>query len=164
MSNHVDYKINVKHIVEARGKRWALWGRVWSGWKDTPNPGVGSVHLPCLFLCHISLPRWWFGYRTRVEIWAKGLANGKCPGQEDTLKLLERQDKYTRLIAVACSSPAKQPWVPAMSLQRTHEPEWASISVWLNYGLMNIGCSCICSTPRILAPHRTHAYLYITSM
>lgn len=47
-------------------------------------------------------------------------------------------------------------------LQGTHKSEWVPTPVWLNYGLMDVDCSCICSTPRILVPHRTHAYLCVT--
>ena len=136
------------------------------GRTTAPNRGAGSVHLPTSPSTTSTfplgdLPRSWFGYRMRVEVWAKGLPSGKSPAKNtqtvgETAQVHQHNSCSLQLTCWAGLSFSHE------VLQGAHKSEWVSINVWLNYGLMDIDCSCICSTPRTSEPHRTHAYLCVT--
>lgn len=134
------YKINLKHTVRSKGERLALWARIWTLSKSW---GRLCSSVPSLSLCHISLPHWWFGYRARVEVQAKGPADGKALAENTHLLDLQRyRDKYTRPLAVTCQLAywtALESWPGAG--RRHMEPEWVSLTCgWIMASWLLFAC------------------------
>ena len=120
----MDYRIIVKHIKEARRKRWALGCRViraegpqhqTMGWAVFICPPHPLPHQPSplgTFPTDGSVTGWELRFELRGSPVESPLPR--------THKLLERQHKYISTIAVACSSPAEQAWVSAVRFCRGH--------------------------------------------
>lgn len=155
----------IENTVRRKRNLLELRDRVWVGWKDHSTWILRyAVFMSPVFLSyHISLPHWWFSYRTRVEVWAQGPTNRKCPGQEHTLTLLERcRDKYTRPIA-SCSLPINLLSINELQPRagREHmEPEWvSSVYNWIMASWILITFVYLVH-PEYWVPYRSLGYIY----
>lgn len=141
---------------------------VWSGWKDhTAEPWAGAVFI-CLTspsatstfpLGTFPADGWVPGWELRFELRGSPVESALPKNTQivgETAQVRQPNSCSLQFTCWAGLSFSRE------VLQGTHKSEWVSTPVWLNYGLVDIDCSCICSTPRILVPHRTHAYLCVT--
>lgn len=102
LSNHMHYKISLKHI-EARGKILSLWERVWTGWKDHTVQILGRLcsSVPSLSLCHITLPHGWLATGPELRFGLRAYS-WKVPQLRTHTALAEMKRQEHQPLVVAC--------------------------------------------------------------